>query len=270
MHPEELREAYLQTLPRLPFPPDDVLFRPNNNNNHDFVRWDWAKDDFPEGFSNEFSEFVLSPPNHPFVESGSHDDYRLALEDLELAMTVASSMPWTKKQATSINPTPTPTLPRVWCHREIEGTVCAVHRWDAVEDAVAAGTTTTPTIGRLQCWNDPGLRISDPSFIEEQHPEFDDADGEGSTCVLELAVRSTNNTVTTTDTTQHQHHHFVAMGFPAGCAKIVTNRVRIEENWDVGWEIEIDQDSDTVPTVLHKMKSILAILMDSKGQDAEL
>jgi hypothetical protein len=92
-----------------------------------------------------------------------------------------STLEW-QKQPTSVG----------LCHRQVEGTVCAVHRWDAlgrdgdVEDQQRAGAL----VGRLQCWLDPNLLRSNPGFVEER-PEFDPRDvwgpsGDGDVCVLEL------------------------------------------------------------------------------------
>jgi hypothetical protein len=78
------------------------------------------------------------------------------------------------------------------CHRSFGGTLCAVHRWDAlgrdgdVEDQQRAGAL----VGRLQCWVDPNLLRSNPGFVEER-PEFDPrnvwvSNGDGDVCILEL------------------------------------------------------------------------------------
>jgi hypothetical protein len=71
------------------------------------------------------------------------------------------------------------------CYQQMgEGTVCAVHRWDARDKE------SLDLLGRVQCWNDPSLLQWKPEFVVE-YPEFDPRshhgpDGEGTVCVAEV------------------------------------------------------------------------------------
>ena len=54
-----------------------------------------------------------------------------------------------------------------WSRGVCDGTVCAVHRWNAY--------TQKRLIGRFQCWTDPSLLHKDPKFVQQNplfHPAF--------------------------------------------------------------------------------------------------
>jgi hypothetical protein len=219
----ELRDNFLEALPPS-FPAEAADFRINQGP----VRWNWSRNH--QGFSKDWENFLIKDNrqewfrNH-YTEQGTYANYDRAVEDLDQAIATANRLDWIKEPGG-----------RAWCHRELEGTICAVHRWNA--------RFSNEIVGRLQCWNDPGLEVTDSSFLQE-HTEFQDAEGDGSVCVLEL------------------QDSIVGIGFPAGCAWIATNHIEIDENWDVGWEIEIEE-ADTVASTLHKMRGMIAELRTSK------
>jgi hypothetical protein len=108
-------------------------------------------------------------------------------------------------------------------------------------------------MGRLQCWNDPNLIETDPTFVHD-HPEFQDvvdAEFEGSVCMLEL------------------HNHVFGLGCPPGLVFVASDHVIIEEHWDVDWEIAIGVTDSAVDT-LNQMRTLLAELVTSKQPDQEL
>jgi hypothetical protein len=172
-------------------------------------------------------------------QDGPLQDYQRALNDLDAAIVVASTLDWYKE----------PVIGRAWCHREITGTVCALHRWTARNSE----DPDSIVVGRLQCWNDPNLIETDPTFVQE-HPEFQDvvdAEFEGSVCILEL------------------QSHVFGLGCPPGLVFVASDHVIIEENWDVDWEIAIGATDSAVDT-LHQMRTLLSELVTSKQQYQEL
>jgi hypothetical protein len=177
----EKRERFLETVGPS-FPPDHR--RISSGPVH--VKWDTNLDDFWND-DDPLPGPIQVDLGHSYVilnDSMEPNLYDLAKEQWERTIRMVNddaTLDW-RKQPVSIG----------LCHRQVEGTVCAVHRWDAlrrkadVEDQEQAGTL----LGRLQCWLDPSLLNFNPNFIKER-PEFDPRDaagpiGDGAVCILEL------------------------------------------------------------------------------------
>jgi hypothetical protein len=106
-------------------------------------------------------------------------------------------------------------------------------------------------VGRLQCFNDPNLIETDPTFLQE-HPAFQDVVAaefeEGSVCMLEL------------------QNHVFGLGCPPGLVFVASDHVIIEENWDVEWEIAIGATHSAMDA-LEQIRTLLAELVISKQPD---
>lgn len=234
---EYLREEFLLALPP-PFALDPPGFRIRTDAGPNIIRWDWTKE--WQGFSQDAVNFLVKEDDHfPYTQNGPLEDYEQALNDLDAAIAVASTLDWNKE----------PVIGRAWCHREITGTVCALHRWTARING------DPDSVGRLQCWNDPNLIKTDPTFVQE-HPEFqdvvEDADcEEGSVCMLEL------------------QSHVFGLGCPPGLVFVASDHIIIEENWDVDWEIAIGAADSAVDTLI-QIRTLLAELVTSKQRYQEL
>ena len=234
---EDLRQDFLLALPP-PFALDPLGFRIRTDGPN-IIRWDWTKE--WQGFSQDAVNFLVKEDDQfPYTQDGPLEDYQQALNDLDAAIAVASNLDWNKE----------PVIGRAWCHREITGTVCALHRWNARIN----GDPDSIVVGRLQCWNDPNLIETDPTFVQE-HPEFQDVVDaefeEGSVCMLEL------------------QSHVFGLGCPPGLVFVASDHVIIEENWDVDWEIAIGATDSAIDT-LNQMRILLAELVISKQPYQEL
>jgi hypothetical protein len=138
------------------------------------INWNMYLDDFWADNVDPRRIVDSSVPQHHFVDEMTSEVYQAAQIQFQQTRQTIESLHWQKID-----------VRMGICYQQMgEGTVCAVHRWDARD------VESLDLVGRVQCWSDPSLLQWKPEFVVE-HPEFNPQsnhgpDGEGTVCIAEV------------------------------------------------------------------------------------
>lgn len=254
---ERRRKAYAASLPPS-FPPDSARFSSGPVQ----IRWDYQpslddfwKNDYMPG--REIYE-IVDPSSHSFEvlqdDVGNPRIHRKVLAQFRRTLPAVENLHWKKEPVRQGR-----------CHEQLDGTICAVHRWNGYATARDIGnqqeqTTLADSLtlqARLQCWNDPGLRQMDPSFLQ-RHDEFKDGIremvtslGSGDVCILDLGT---------------EVNSIVVAGCPMFHARVCMNDFDyVSSHGECEWSIQISKETTPLMIVQEMQELVMSTICGAGG-----